>query len=88
MVLDLAAGLAAAKGLAVKGSPIDDGAKESADVDVIECVILVRPCLIGVVDFELEIGRNPSWLDGRHVGANDLDRKGMHRQSHYDTHRC
>jgi len=71
-VLEPAAGLEAAVGLAVDGDPVLEGAGEVADVDVVEGVFGVGPGLGGVVELELAVGRHPRGLDGREVDAGDF----------------
>lgn len=71
-VLDPAAGLDVAEGLAVQLAPVVDAAVQVAHVDEVELVRLEGPVELGVVDLEAAVGRDPAGLHGGDVKAQDF----------------
>jgi hypothetical protein len=62
-------------GIALLGEavPVQDGARQGADVDQVEVVgRVVDPVALGIVNVELCIWGHPGGLDGRQVCADDL----------------
>ena len=45
-------------GLTVEPVPVLDAAEESADVDKVKGVLPIHPLVLGVVDFESDVGGN------------------------------
>jgi len=71
-VLEIAAGLRAAEGLAVQRRPVRDGAVQVADVHEVEVVRRVGPGQLGVVDLEAQVRGDPGRLNRADVDAGDL----------------
>lgn len=60
-------------GLPVETVPVADPAGHAAAVDEVKFLVWgPRPVALDVIDVELAVGRNPGWLDGAEVGADDF----------------
>jgi hypothetical protein len=71
-VLHPTAGFAATESLLVETGPVHNGSDHAAHVNKVERVVVPGPIQVRVVDFELDVGRNPARLDWSDVGTDYL----------------
>lgn len=69
-IFDITTRVATTESLGIEILPVLHATNQVTGVNIVECVVGPGPLLVAVVNFELDIGRNPRRLNGRDIGAN------------------